>query len=377
MTALLALAKSLRDLTIGGRGHLHSASVRQRVLSAVESAMSRGARLRAVCELIGLSTRTLQRWRKPELQQDRRLQRHTPPKNRLSDDERQHVLSLLRSEQYRALSPRKIVPMLADRGIYLASESTMYRLRRAALEQHVQAVHIHSLPSPTSPPERSLLIARAPHQIWSWDITYLRAPVRGTFYYLYLILDVFSRRIVAWKVHTRESARLASQLFVRTCKANGLVRQGIILRSDNGAAMRGATLLATLRRLGVRLSFSRPYTPNDNCFSESCFRTLKAHGSYPRQAFSSLGEARAWVARFVSWYNREHLHASLGYVSPDDRHFGREEVLLSRRQRVYEHARQSRPERWSHPVRRWVSAGPATLLAPRYQPGVAPRLTPC
>jgi hypothetical protein len=196
-------------------------------------------------------------------------------------------------------------------------------------------------------------LANGPNQVWSWDITYLRTPVLGTFFYLYLVIDVWSRRIMAWEVHVAESADLASGLIESTCYALGIDPLGLVLHSDNGGAMKGSTMVATLERLGILPSFSRPHVSDDNPFSEALFRTLKYRPEYPTRPFSDLFAARSWVERFVAWYNTVHLHSSIRFVTPDDRHFGREHALLGRRKKVYELAQASHPERWSRDTRCW------------------------
>ena len=248
------------------------------------------------------------------------------------------------------------MPQWADRGVYLASESTIYRL----LRENGQMTHRQASRPPTSRRPRQH-VATAPCQVWSWDITYLKGPVRGSFYYLYMIEDVWSRKIVGWAVHPEESAEHASELFSTTCRRLELDPEGIVLHSDNGSPMKGSTMLATLQKLGVVPSFSRPRVCDDNPFSEALFRTLKYRPDYPSRAFTSLEEATAWVTRFVTWYNTEHLHSAIRFVTPDDRHFGREGAILNNRQRVYEQARQRHPRRWSAATRDWTPVGAVYL----------------
>jgi hypothetical protein len=201
-------------------------------------------------------------------------------------------------------------------------------------------------------------IASAPNQIWSWDITCLKGPGPGRFLYLYLVMDVFSRRIMGWRIHPQESAERASALIRQVCRHNRVQPSGLILHSDNGRPMRGAAMLTTLRRLGVLSSFSRPGVSNDNAFVESLFHTLKGRPDFPERHFASLRAARAWMARFAVWYNREHLHGGLGYVTPDDRYAGRDAAVLERRARLYARARSERSGRWPHRARSWPRAAP-------------------
>jgi len=256
-------------------------------------------------------------------------------------------MAVVNSPEFRDASPKQIVPTLADRGVYLASESTIYRLLRArGLMRHRGA---------SRPPQARASrqhVARGPNQVWSWDITYLRSPVRGAFYYLYLVEDVWSRRIVAWAIHERESHELAAELIQRACR-DERCRAGLILHSDNGAPMKGATMLATLQRLGVVPSFSRPGVSDDNPFSEALFRTLKYCPRFPSKPFPGLIAARAWVDGFVGWYNTEHLHSAIRFTTPAARHSGRDVAQLLARHAVYQMARRRHPHRWSGPTRNW------------------------
>ena len=195
--------------------------------------------------------------------------------------------------------------------------------------------------------------ATGPCQVWSWDITYLKTTVRGRFFYLYLILDVWSRRIMGWTIEEEELAELGSKLVKATCRANDVDPTGLVLHSDNGAPMRAATMVATLQKLGIVPSLSRPSVSNDNPFQESLFRTLKYRPGFPSRPFDSLEEARAWVAAFVDWYNTEHLHSAIRFVTPDDRHLGREAAILRARERVYAAARERHPQRWTGSPRNW------------------------
>ncbi|MBM7116684.1 IS3 family transposase [Archangium primigenium] len=344
--ALVALSRKARGLAVGGRGRLHSPEDRSRVHELLQQAMAEGARQSAACHLLGVSPRTVQRWRKPALARDGRPEVTRVPTNRIDAKERRFILSVLHSARSQGLSPWQIVPRLADANIYLASESTLYRLLRAQ----------RSTPRPLVRRPVDSRAASAPNQLWSWDITYLRGPERGTFLYLYLVMDVFSRRIMGWRIHTEESSERAAALIREVCARNMVDARKLLLRTDNGRPMRGVTMAKTLRRLGIIPSFSRPGVSNDNAFVESLFRTLKSRPDFPNERFPSPQGARAWMGRFVAWYNREHLHSRLGYVTPDDRYFGRDAEVLARRARLYERARSRRPGRWSRAPRRWEPA---------------------
>jgi transposase InsO family protein len=263
------------------------------------------------------------------------------------------------SARHGHLSPKQLVPQLADEGVYLASESTMYRLRRRLLVGR---------PRPMRGPHvtRAAVVHRAtgPNQVWSWDITYLPTLIRGRFLHLYLVVDVWSRRIVGAAVHEGEQARHAAALVRESCDASGVDPQGLVLHSDNGAPMRGHTMIATLQWLGIVPSFSRPHVCNDNPYSEALFRTLKATPAYPRTPFTGLPAARRWVARFVDWYNRDHRHSAIRFVTPTERHSGADKAILARRHTLYTGARRQRPERWARHTRNWEPIQDVVLNPP-------------
>lgn len=318
------------------------------ILARMDESVARGARQAKACEILGLDRRTVQRWRRGPIDDQRRGPKRSPA-NKLSDTERRRLLETVNSPEHRDLPPSQIVPRLADQGTYLASESSMYRILRDADQANARG---RAKPRQRRRPDPH--VATAPNQVWSWDITYLKGPIRGAFFYLYLVLDVWSRKIVGWEVHEEECSERASQLLIRACRAEGVSPLDLlVLHSDNGGPMKGATMLATMERLGVVASFSRPRVSDDNPFSESCFRTLKYRPEYPERPFASIEEARAWVARFVAWYNEEHRHSAIRFITPAQRHHGAERELLARRQEVYERARQRHPERWSGTCRNW------------------------
>jgi putative transposase len=326
------------------------------ILDAIDEAVASGARLSAACKLAGLSMRTVERWRQRPGGDDLRKGPHTSPANALTPEETAQVIAVMTSSRYAALSPKQLVPALADEGLYLASESTMYRLRRRVGLKCTR-------PSIRSHVTRASMVHRAtaPNQVWSWDITYLPTTIRGCFLYLYLIMDVWSRRVVGWDVCERESADNSAVLIQRVCSENGVDPRGLVLHSDNGKPMRGSTMLATLQWLGVVPSFSRPHVSNDNPYSEALFRTLKHAAAYPKLPFADAEAARRWVTRFVAWYNGEHRHSGIRYVTPDQRHFGDETTILERRSSLYELARQTNPERWSRSTRNWIPIGQVVL----------------
>ena len=329
-------------------------------LESIAQARRSGARLAPCCEVLGLDPRTVQRWLQSVESEDQRRGPTTTPKNKLSEAERAEVISIATSPTYRGLSPNQIVPLLADRGVYIASESTFYRiLRQEGLQRH------RSNARPAERKRPSALKATGPNQVWSWDITYLKSPVRGQFYYLYLFMDVWSRKIVGYRVETYESAELAAQLARDICLAEDVKPGQVALHADNGGPMKGATMLATLQALGVCASFSRPSVSNDNAFSESLFRTLKYRPGYPSRPFESVDAARAWVHDFVRWYNHDHLHSAIRYTTPAQRHAGLDVDILANRESLYQAVKAANPARWSANTRDWSWTEVVVLNDPR------------
>lgn len=197
------------------------------------------------------------------------------------------------------------------------------------------------------------LLATAPNEVWSWDITYLQSCIKGQFYYLYMIEDIFSRGIVGWEVHDQELSELSSTLMEKTVQEQGISKNQLTLHADNGGPMKGATMLGTLQTLGVMPSFSRPSVSNDNAFSESTFKTVKYCPMYPDKPFASLEEARQWAGKFVDWYNNHHRHSGIKFVTPMQRHRGLDADILTKRKTVYEQAKANNPLRWSGRTRDW------------------------
>lgn len=316
-------------------------------IDLVNEAVEAGARREVACEVIGLCARTLERWRGGKLEDERRGPKSAPA-NKLTAEERAEVLAIVNAPRFRDLSPNQIVPLLADEKRYVASESTMYRiLREEELLKHR---------GPMKAPVRrrpNAHVATGPNQVWSWDITYLKSPIRGVFFYLYMIVDVWSRKVVGWEVHDVENADLAAALFEETCIVLRVNPRGIVLHADNGGPMKGSTMVATLERLGVLPSFSRPHVSDDNPYSEALFRTLKYRPEFPSKPFVDVTAARAWVTSFVRWYNGTHLHSGVRFVTPDARHAGKDATILAQRHAVYESARTKNPSRWTSSTRNW------------------------
>lgn len=326
-----------------------SLTERGQIMALVSEAIVAGARQDRACAAICLSHRTLQRWQRDQSRGDQRPVRLQAPKNKLNPLERERLLAVVNSAEFGHLPPSQIVPRLADRGQYLASESTFYRVLRAEGQcQHRGAER----PAQKRHKPRALC-ATAPDQLFSWDITYLPTQIKGIYFYLYLFMDIFSRKIVGWQVYETESSDLASEVMRDICARENISPNQVVLHSDNGSPMKGATMLATLQALGVMPSFSRPAVSNDNPYSESLFKTLKYRPTYPQRSFEGLIAARQWVGTFVHWYNEEHRHSAIGFVTPTQRHAGSDTALLRKRVEVYEAAKEKHPERWSGPTRNW------------------------
>lgn len=314
----------------------------------IEEAVVAGARRFMACAELGLSVRTVQRWQhRPE--DGRPTALRPAPSNQLTLAEREQILAVLNQPEHASLPPHQIVPKLADQGRYIASESTFYRVLKAAGQQHARG-------RAKAPVKRvaTTHLATAPNQVWCWDITWLPTVIKGQYYYWYMMKDVFSRKLVANEVHVIESSNLAARLLTQGCLSEGTLGRPLILHSDNGSAMKGATMLACMQNLGVVPSFSRPRVSNDNAYAESLFRTAKYCPQWPNKPFASIEAAREWVQNFVHWYNEKHRHSKIKFVTPGQRHRGEAEALLSQRDRLYADAKARNPNRWSGNTRNWV-----------------------
>jgi putative transposase len=291
-----------------------------------------------------------------------RTERERRPQPRaLSIDERQTVLEVVHKDRFVDLSPPQIYSNLIDEGIYLASISTIYRILAAVgevRERRRQAIH----PAPIKPE----LVAHAPNQVWSWDITKLLGPAKWTFYYLYVILDIFSRYVVGWMISSRESAELARRLLDDSIRKQGISRDQLSVHADRGSSMTSKPVALLLADLGITRSHSRPHVSNDNPYSESQFKTLKYRPDFPSR-FGSQQHARAFCQQFFPWYNEEHRHSGLGLLSPADVHHGRAELIRAARRQVLDAAYACHPERFVRrpptppalPSVAWINMPPA------------------
>lgn len=335
-----------------GRGRLTSASDRIKIIEVIDEAIASGARQFKACDEVGISERTLQRWRlEGPKTKDKRPDAVRPiPTNKLTLKEEQKIIQVMNQREHQNLPPSQVVPRLADEGTYIASESTFYRV----LKKHQQNNHRGRAKAPV---KRKIVTheASGPNEVWMWDITYLPGAFKGLHYYLYLILDLYSRKIVGWEIWDVESAENASKLVRKACLNENIFlnTKPLILHSDNGSPMKGSSLLITLYELGIAPSNSRPRVSNDNAYIESFFKTVKYMPSFPHKGFSTIEEARIWVAQFSRYYNSEHRHSSLKFITPNQRHNGNAEQIMAKRERVYQEAKQKNPERWTKNIRNW------------------------
>lgn len=336
---------------------------RQALTRDIHTARAAGARLKPACEVAGIDQRTLQRWHATDghVSGDRRPQAVRPvPGHALSEAERANLVAVANEPRFAAVPPARIVPMLADEGVYLASESSFGRVLKA----HGQSAHRGRAKAPKRGRPPTTHIATAPRQVWCWDMTYLpAAKVKGHWFYLYLILDLYSRKIVGWEVHEDDQSDHAVHLARRTALAEGIaaLANKPVLHGDNGSTLKATTVLTMLNWLNIKPSYSRPRVSDDNAFVESLFRTAKYRPEFPDKGFDGLDQARAWAAAFVNWYNVDHRHSGIRYVTPSQRHAGEDRAILAARRELYLQARKRNPARWSGDTRNWTHIDTVTL----------------
>jgi len=335
---------------------------RQILIRDIAQARVEGARLAPACALAGIDARTLQRWKAGEglTRGDRRPDANHPvPSHALSEAERAQIVAVANEPRFADTPPARIVPALADEGIYIASESSFHRVLRAHGQMNPRG---RAQPPRTSRPPTTHIATR-PGDVWCWDVTFLPAQIQGRWFYFYLILDLYSRKIVGFEVHDTDSAEHAAHLARRTALAEGVHAKPVrpVLHGDNGATLKATTVLAMLHWLGIEPSYSRPRVSDDNSFAEALFRTAKYRPEFPLKGFADLDAARQWAARFVHWYNQEHRHSGIRYVTPAQRHAGQDGPVLAARHAVYQDARQRNPQRWSGSTRNWKPVGAVTL----------------
>ena len=335
---------------------------RQMMVQHIEAAHADGARLRPACEVAGISVRTFERWQAHDglTAGDRRPEAERPtPAHALTEEERAQILAVVNEPRFADQPAARIIPALADEGIYIASESSFQRvLRECGQNTHRGRARA---PQPSRAPTTHA--ATAPGQVWCWDMTYLPTQVQGQWYYLYLILDLYSRMIVGWEIHASDNADHAAHLVKRTALAEGVhgMADKPVLHGDNGSTLKATTVLAMLHWLGVKPSYSRPRVSDDNAFVESLFKTAKYRPEFPAHGFANLEAARAWGRGFVRWYNFEHRHSGIRYVTPAQRHAGEDVAILAARHQTYLLARERHPARWSGETRDWSHISVVTL----------------
>lgn len=290
------------------------------------------------CALVGRSRASHYRAKNPPPPKTVRPRKAQP--RALQAAENAEILRVLNSERFADVAPATIYATLLDEGVYLASVPTMYRLLRAngqTGERRAQAVH----PARVKPE----LIATAPNDVWSWDITKLHGPAKWTYYYLYVILDIYSRYVVGWMLAPNESGLLAEQLIGDTVNKQDVDRYQLTLHADCGSSMASKPVAFLLADLGVTKSHSRPHVPNDNPFSESQFKTMKYRPDFPK-TFACIEEARVHCQQFFNWYNLEHRHSGIGWHTPASVHYGTAEQIREQRRKTLDAAYQQHPERF-------------------------------
>ena len=293
---------------------------------------------RPACRALGAAPATIYRRRNPPAPRPPRPK--LPPARALSGEEREAVLEELHSERFIDCSPAQTWATLLDEGRYLASERTMYRILAAAgetAERRDQLVH-----PPYARPE---LLAERPNELWNWDITKLLGPAKWTYFYLYVILDVFSRYVVGWTIQHRESAQVAKQLIAQAVEQQAIALDQLTIHADRGSSMRSKPVAFLLADLGITKTHSRPYTSTDNPYSEAQFKTLKCRPDFPDR-FDSIVHARSFGRPFFDWYDHVHRHSGIGLMTPATVQYGRAEQVRERRARVLQSAYASNPERF-------------------------------
>lgn len=324
-----------------GRGRMMSRESKNEILDFVNFYCILGiVRLSVLCRHIGVSERTIQRWNRYGVQDKRKgAEKHVARK--LTEEERDEIYLVTCSEDYKDMNPHEVYNSLLDKGIYLASESSFYRI----LRDHNAVIHRSETKEGSSRNKPDELKASKKNQVWMWDITWIKTSVQGLYYYAYVIEDLFDRSIVGWVIYENESDEHAKELFELVTKKENANPQ--FIHSDNGNAMKGITLVAFYFRLGIIPSLSRPRVSDDNPYIESFFKTLKYTCGYPK-FFTSLEHARKWFADFIDWYNKKHMHSGLQYVTPFQKRNEEHHAIFAALNNVLSEAKQKKPERWGN-----------------------------
>lgn len=317
------------------------------------------------CQVLGVPRSSLYWARQPKAAAKPRPK----PSRALSDQERADVRAVLNSERFQDSPPRQVYATLLDEQTYLCHWRTMYRILNEHNEVHERR---NQLQHPRS--AKPELVATGPNQLWSWDITKLRGPVKWHYYYLYVILDVFSRYVVGWLLAEQESAKLAETLIAESCAKQQIARDELTLHADRGGPMKAKTVGQLLIDLGITQSHSRPHVPDDNPYSEAQFKTLKYHSDFPGR-FGSFQAALSWARRFFPWYNHQFYHSSLSLLTPASVHYGQAGIILDQRQQVLQAAYEAHPERFgqgipqppSLPAEVWINRPPLKTIQLTHQ----------
>jgi len=305
--------------------------------------LSKEVGVRTACDALGIARASFYRWRDKE-KHSRKDQCRPAPPLALRNEERKEVLDILHEERFVDQAPREVYSALLDEGMYLCSVRTMYRIledNQELRERRNQLTH----PSYKKPE----ILATSPNQVWSWDITKLKGPVRWRYYYLYVILDIFSRYVIGWMVAHREQSSLARKLIEQSCEKQGIQQNQLIIHADRGASMTSKPVALLLADLGVTKTHSRPYTSNDNPYSESQFKTMKYRPEFPER-FGAIEDARSFCQDFFPWYNTEHYHSGIGFLTPEDVHYGQAEEIIKEREKVLKIAFEKHPNRFKGKV---------------------------
>lgn len=336
-------------------------TVRLEVLDLVDEAVANGATRERACEVVGIPSSTLRRWRprgcdKPLV--DKRPEADRPlPANRYTEEERDEMVNICNEQRFASFPPSQIIPALADEERYVGSESTFYRV----LKERDQQNHRGRAKRRTKPKASTTHTAMRSNQVWMMDVTWLPTRVKGRFFYLYMIEDLYDRSGVNWEVFEEENGEHTKAVVQQALWRAKCVQSPPVLHSDNGSPFKAHTVQQKLVSMGIVPSHSRARVSNDNAFIESMFRTLKYCPMWPSKGFETLDEAREWVQRYMQWYNHEHRHSALKFVTPAQRRRGEDKEILAKRDAVYKEARAARPDRWSGETRDWSPIGAVTL----------------
>lgn len=324
-----------------------STSNRIEAILLINEALKGGAGIESACKELNISDRTYYRWKQNP--KDKRPDAiRTVPHNKITLDEHKAIIEIANKPKYKDLAPSQIVPKLADEGIYIASESTFYRILK---EEKMNTKRINT--SKRYSKTLTTHIANAPNRVWTWDITWIPGAIKGQYYKLYLIVDIFSRMIVSWEIWKEENSLNAQKLIKKAVFKYKESDAPLVLHSDNGSPMKAQDFQTLLEKLGITKSYSRPRVSNDNPYSESLFRTLKYSKDFPCKGFSSIEKARSWVYDFVEYYNKESRHSGIKFITPYERHYGLDKEVLENRKKVYKDAKLRNPSRWSKEIRNW------------------------